>query len=146
MRLVLDVSVAVKWVLPEAHREADLDRALAILGQVRSGEIEPLQPPHWLAEVAAVLVRLAPEGAQAALDLLYAMELPVAEDLEVYRRAVTLSRSLDHPLFDTLYHAVALEHGGTLVTADDRYYRKAEAAGRLVRLGDWAAASTGAGA
>jgi hypothetical protein len=30
----------------------------------------------------------------------------------------------DHHLFDTLYHAVALEHGdAVLVTADDRYRR-----------------------
>src|SRR5208282_1664295 len=41
-------------------------------------------------------------------------------------------------LFDTLYHAIALEHAGaTLVTADRRYREKAENYGNIVALRDW---------
>jgi hypothetical protein len=44
----------------------------------------------------------------------------------------------NHHLFDTLYHAVALEHeDALLVTADDRYYRKAEHYGTIAVLRDW---------
>jgi predicted nucleic acid-binding protein len=44
---------------------------------------------------------------------------------------------LRHHLFDTLYHAVALERGASLVTADDAYFRKAYRLGGIVRLAEW---------
>ena len=53
---------------------------------------------------------------------------------EVYRRARELAITLDHHMMDTLYHAVALDHGDAeLVTADERYWRKARSLG-AVRL------------
>jgi predicted nucleic acid-binding protein len=55
--------------------------------------------------------------------------------LDVYLKACDLSNSLKQHLFDTLYHAVALTEPDTIfVTADDRYYRKAASAGKIVRL------------
>jgi predicted nucleic acid-binding protein len=54
------------------------------------------------------------------------------------RRAAELSIALDHHLFDTLYHAVALEEGATLVTADETYYGKAKELGGVALLADFA--------
>jgi predicted nucleic acid-binding protein len=45
---------------------------------------------------------------------------------------------LDHHLFDTLYHAVALEQGATLITADEAYFAKAKDLGSITRLADFA--------
>lgn len=43
----------------------------------------------------------------------------------------------DQVLFDTLYHAVALHAPETtLITADPRYFDKAEAVGQIARLRD----------
>jgi predicted nucleic acid-binding protein len=42
-------------------------------------------------------------------------------------------------LFDTLYHAVALETGATLVTADERYYETARGEGNITLLSDFTA-------
>ena len=137
MRLVIDASVVVKWVFPESLEEENTEEALALLAAIQAGTVEPLQPPHWLAEVAAVVTRLRPEIANPVLDLLDAMELPVADDLILYKRASRIARDLDHHLFDTLYHAVALEYDGTLVSADDRYVRKAKRFGRIVSLASW---------
>jgi len=54
------------------------------------------------------------------------------------RRATLLTIETDSHLFDTLYHAVALEHeDALLVTADDRYHRKAAHNGRIASLRDW---------
>jgi predicted nucleic acid-binding protein len=134
--LVLDASVVAKWVFSE-H---DADKALAILDGMRSGAVEVLQPPHWLAEVAAVAVRLDPGVANEVVQLLDAMELPVTHDVAVYTTACDLAAELDHRLFDTLYHAVALcTDGAQMVTADERYFRKARRKGAIVRLGDFAA-------
>ena len=57
---------------------------------------------------------------------------------DVLARAVALSVQLRHHLFDTLYHAVALQTPGAVcVTADRRYLGKAHALGRIVWLGDY---------
>jgi predicted nucleic acid-binding protein len=137
VRVVVDASVIVKWILPDAEREAQTDEALALLQGVRTGSVQPVQPPHWLAEVAAVLARLRPEIAAATLDLLDALELPMAADIAIYRRAARLAAELGHHLFDTLYHAVALECSAVLITADAHYFRKAAHLGSVVDLGAW---------
>lgn len=138
MKLVVDASVAVKWFLPEPSREPDADRAATLLRAVRDGEVELLEPPHWLAEVAAVLTRLRPGIAAEAIDLMDAMELETAAGAELYKRASHLARQLNQHLFDTLYHALALENDALLVTADDRYLRKAGQLGNVVALDEWA--------
>jgi predicted nucleic acid-binding protein len=137
VRVVVDASVAVKWIFPEPERESEVAQALSLLAAIGSGQVEPLQPPHWLAEVAAVVTRIRPEIAEPALDLLDALELPVLADIAVFRRASRLGAELSHHLFDTLYHAVALESGTTLVTADDPYFRKACHIGHIVQLRSW---------
>jgi hypothetical protein len=45
---------------------------------------------------------------------------------------------LNHHLFDTLYHAVALEEGATLVTANGTYLTKAQGLDGIVALADFA--------
>lgn len=135
--LVLDASVVLKWVLSDQAAEADTQRALSILRRMREGRIDVLQPPHWLAEVAAVTSRLRPRVAREAIGLLYAMELPVLEEPEVYERACDLAVSFGAHVFDTLYHAVALCHpDAVLLTADERYYRRTAGLGRVARLRD----------
>lgn len=139
MRIVIDATVVLKWLLADEAREPDTVQALEILEGLRQGALQAQQPIHWLAEVAAVLAREAPAQADLALDLLGAMELPVAADLALLKQASALSTEVAEHLFDTLYHAVALASGALLVTADERYYRKAHALGQILRLKDWPA-------
>ncbi len=142
MIVVLDASVVLKWVLEDPARELDTERASAIIQAVVSGGLEILQPVHWLAEVAAVAARLTLRTAVRGVEMLAALQSPTADDPNVMRRATTLAIEADQHLFDTLYHAVALEHEhALLVTADDRYYLKAERYGTIVALRDWAGAS-----
>jgi hypothetical protein len=47
---------------------------MALLSAVREGTIDLIQPPHWLAEVAAVLARLSPHTVDDDVADLYAME------------------------------------------------------------------------
>jgi predicted nucleic acid-binding protein len=144
MRVVIDASVIVKWVFSDAPDEPHVAQAIAVLAAIREDRVSPLQPPHWLAEVAAVVTRLRPEAADFAIQLLDAMDFPVAGDLEIYRRASRLSRQLNHHVFDTLYHAVALEHQIPLLSADDTYIRKAAHLGGIVPLADGLEALLGA--
>jgi predicted nucleic acid-binding protein len=137
LRAVADASVVVKWFVPDADDEPDMAQALTVLAQVRSGEIVLCQPPHWMAEVVAVIARVRPAIVTATVDLLDAMELDTDAGVDIYKRAAALAEQHDHHLFDTLYHAVALERDAILVTADERYWRKARRTGRILLLAQW---------
>ena len=131
--VVVDASVVLKWVFPVD--EPDAAQAIALLTALRAGAVTIIQPVHWLAEAAAVVARRFPGRAGEVIGLLFAMELPVLGSFEVYERAVRLAADTGQHVFDTLYHAVALSRpDAALVTADERYYRAARRAGRLVRL------------
>lgn len=141
--VVLDASVIVKWIFADRAEEVHSLQALQILQFVKESRVTVVQPPHWLGETAAVIVRLDPGRARQAVSLLHALEFPVLTGVEVYHKACDLSASLQQHVFDTLYHAVALtEPGAVLVTADEQYYRKAQRAGRIVRLKEFSPSIT----
>ena len=132
---VVDASVAVKWFIADATPETDVDRALQLLASAQRDEARFLQPPHWVSEVAAVLVRLAPKTVVSSVEALMALAFVItANDVGHYQRAISLALKLDHHLFDTLYHAVALDEKATLITADRKYYDKAKRLGSILML------------
>lgn len=137
-RFVIDASVAVKWFLPDAADEADVPAAVGLLLQLGAEDVAFVQPAHWKAEVAAVLARRAPETATLCIeDLNLLAGIDILDSAPIYRRAVDLARRLQHHLFDTLYHAVALEADAPMVTADRRYYDKARHLGHIRLLGQF---------
>ena len=136
--VVLDASVILKWLLADPVRESDTRKAFDLIETVVSGGLEILQPVHWLAEVAAVAARLVPETAVDDVEMLAAFEFPTTDSPTVMRRATSLAIDSTHHLFDTLYHAVALEHeDALLITADERYYEKAKGYGTIRTLQAW---------
>ena len=135
MKLTVDASVAVKWFFADAEDEQDAARAVDLLKAVRADKHRLLQPVHWLVEVYAVVVRRSsPEAASYALKILHALEFDIVDDEAVHAKAGLLSQRYDHHLFDTLYHALALERNLLLVTADERYWNKANPEGRIILL------------
>ena len=140
MICVVDASVAVKWFAEGdwALREDDIEPALEILKASTRGKLGFYQPPHFLAEVAAVVARLKPDQAQQYIDNLAQLNITWAAPTVAYTRAIELARQLEHHLFDTLYHAVALSvPGAVLVTADRRYFDKAQHLGQVAWLADF---------
>ncbi|HEY2708979.1 MAG TPA: type II toxin-antitoxin system VapC family toxin [Caulobacteraceae bacterium] len=117
MSLVVDASVALKWVLAEegsAAAEALLDETL-------------IAPALWLVEAANALWRRNLKGELTAREseerLLALMDapvrtLPVEDDLSA---ALRLASELRHPVYDCLYLAAALRHDTRVVTADVRF-------------------------
>lgn len=143
MICVVDASVAVKWFAEGdwALREDDIEPALEILKASTRGTLDFYQPPHFLAEVAAVVTRLKPDQAQQYIDNLAQLNITWAAPTVAYAKAIELARQLDHHLFDTLYHAVALSiPGAVLVTADRRYFVKAQQLGQIAWLADFSCA------
>ena len=138
MNVVVDASVAIKWFFRLRDDERDIDAALELLRGVLDDRVKLIQPPHFIAEMGAVLAREMPGAAAASLKNLLDIEMQIVGGEAVYTKAVDLSVRLQHHLFDTLYQAVALASvDGVLVTADERYYRKASAVGRIMRLADF---------
>lgn len=129
-KIVVDASVALKWFLQD--NEDHCDKAIALLMRY------PLiQPPHFIAEVAAVLARKKTIEADQDLADLLEVEMTIADEPTIYQKAIRLSIDLNHHLFDTLYHAVALEtKDAVLITADNVYYENAKHLGRIKFLAD----------
>ncbi|MEW5962051.1 MAG: type II toxin-antitoxin system VapC family toxin [Pseudomonadota bacterium] len=139
MRLVIDASVAVKWILNERPEEAYIAHAAALLEAIDSGRAEVYAPPHWTVEVMSVVARLLPGHIDPALELLGEINPRVLAETQVLRHASQLASQLRQHLFDTLYHAVALEVGATLVTADRAYLDKARHLTGIIHLTEFAA-------
>jgi len=118
MTIVVDASVAVKWVIPEVLS----DQAEALRG--RADRL--LAPDLLLPEAANALWKkltrreiTAGEAAQA-LDLLMASGLELRPSGPLLGRALALARQLRHPVYDCLYLVLAQAEGATLITADRR--------------------------
>ena len=135
MILTVDASVALKWFFRDRDDEADVDAALDILRAVADGSVRLMQPPHFMAEMTAVLAREAPATAKANIDDLRALNFAVCEADRLYAQAAALAMQLKHHAFDTLYHAaVLLTPDAMLVTADATYFKKAKSLGQIELL------------
>ncbi|MGD9616471.1 MAG: type II toxin-antitoxin system VapC family toxin [Alphaproteobacteria bacterium] len=121
--IVVDASVALKWVLTEP----DSDAAIAL----RNDELTA--PDLWLAEAANGLwrhMRLGEIATAQALqflrDLIDAPVTSVPTRLHL-STALRLAIELRHPIYDCLYPAVALRFDTHVVTADRRFAATAAA-------------------
>jgi len=117
VRIVVDASVAVKWVLNEPRTEA----ALALRDE------QLIAPALWLSEAANALwrhVRLAEMTSDEAFTRMDELEnAPVASfAIEPHvARALEIATQINHPVYDCFYLALALREGIMLVTDDRRF-------------------------
>ena len=131
MTIVVDASVAVKWVL----REIGSDAADALLDH--DGLIAP---SIWLAEATNALwrrARMAEITAKEASERLSELQnAPVASVVfePHLDRALKLATEIRHPIYDCLYLALAVHHDTHVVTADRRFATATTAAGLTDRV------------
>ncbi len=121
MKLVIDASVAIKWVLADKQPEPGTEMAEQLLAALDAGMHQLLQPPHWIVEVVGVIARRHPDLVTQSLATLRRLQVEIETGDASLLRAAGLADRLKQHMFDTLYHAVALEHGATLITADEKY-------------------------
>ena len=57
MTWVIDASVVIKWLFDDPENERYTALATALMAAVVAGDVEAVQPQHWLIEVGAVLAR-----------------------------------------------------------------------------------------
>ena len=139
MRLVVDASVAVKWLVAEEDSDA-ADRLLA-------GGDDLYAPRLMASEVANAVWRKARMGeierGRAGILMAAVSEMPVhwSSDETVCVDAVRLAVALDRPAYDCVYLALAHRVDAQLVTADIRFANAlatTEHCGTVVTLKDYA--------
>jgi predicted nucleic acid-binding protein len=141
--LVVDASVALKWVLPEP--DSRLAQALA------EGDEELLIPDFWLNEATNVCWLQAHKGkwsadeAREALELLR-VQVPATPTggLALHDVALDIGLTVNHSTYDTLYVAFAVAIGARSVVAADGPFVRAmrrhpdpELATMLLPLTEW---------
>jgi predicted nucleic acid-binding protein len=131
MTLIVDASVALKWLFEEEGTAA----ALKLLGA------EPLTAPDFLLlEAHHVMwkrVRRGESAAAALRDLASALAatfVTFAASGGLIADAARKSQNLAHPIYDCLYIALAEREGATLVTADHKQFAAARKARVKVRM------------
>ncbi len=124
MTLVVDASVACKWIFREAGTEA---------AQSLLATDQPLIAPDLiLAEVANVAwrrVRMAEIGREQAAAGYQAVETCIDKFVPtrtLTARALDIALELDHPVYDCLYLALAEADGAGLTTDDRRLLEKVD--------------------
>lgn len=128
--IVLDASVALKWIFADEDGAAD---AIAIRSAHISGENEVAVPSVFFYEVANVLatkVKLSTTEVQAAFRLFWDFDLHVC-DLEAddFLEAVRISHDNHVSVYDACYLVLALRLGCGMATADVKFGEKVSAYG-----------------
>jgi predicted nucleic acid-binding protein len=139
VRFAIDASVAAKWVLAASPVEQDTGKAALLLSRIADENATLLQPEHWRVEVLSIVARLAPDRFDRTWRLLESLNVEWQSSKRVNERAMLLSNQLKHHFFDTLYHAIAIEHDASLITADDAYFAKAFRFGNIQLLTNFSA-------
>ena len=119
--LVIDASIAVKWVV----EERGTPEALALRQKAKL-----IAPELLVAECANILWKkvkreeLLKQEALLAARLLQGAEIELLPTRSLFEAATRMSIEIDHPAYDCLYLALAVEKECPFVTADERFLRK----------------------
>jgi predicted nucleic acid-binding protein len=134
--IIVDASVAIKWVVEEEGSDA----AAALASQ------DLTAPSLLMVECANALwvkVRrgeLTPSEALDRIQVLLAAPVEISPDADLAEHAARLALQLNHPVYDCIYLALALQLDGKLVTADrpfaEAVRRHQDVSGYVVLLGE----------
>jgi predicted nucleic acid-binding protein len=119
--LVVDASIVVKWVV----EEDGTPQALILRRQANL-----IAPDLLIAECANILWKkvqrdeLCKQEALLAARLLQATEIELLPTRSSMEAATRIAIELDHPAYECIYLALAIDNGCKFVTADQRLLRK----------------------
>lgn len=120
-RYVIDASVAIKWIVEEEGTA----EALSVLGNAQLSA-----PDLLVAECANILWKkvrlneLSEDQAMVGAQALEQAEVELLPTRHLLGSATALAVELDHPAYDCLYLALALERNRQFVTADKHFKHK----------------------
>lgn len=139
-RVTIDASVVLRWTLDD---EADRIQATRLRDRLAAGELEPIEPGHFLLEVAAGLERaqragrLAVGDSRGVLDALEVIFIDRTDPFAAAASSLELALELGIRVADAAYLECARRASTTLVTADRRLARACSRSGvPVVALAD----------
>jgi predicted nucleic acid-binding protein len=136
MTIVVDASVAAKWIL----EEADSDRAESILSAVQQKRVVMSAPEILAAEIANVLWKavwrdgMSVDDAQERYSAFVEVCPPLVRDSQLAASALELAVRFRRSVYDCLYIALAEQTPCEFVTADEKLYNAVRAELPGVRL------------
>jgi len=128
--LVPDASIILKWVL---DNERDQDKARKILSDWLNQEHEFILPSLWVYEVGNVLGLKRPKDSEKILGVLLEYEFQeclVTKDL-IHGAFGLMNAYRGITFYDAIYHALALQENGVMITADKAYFEKTKSRGNV---------------
>lgn len=134
---IIDASVILKWFLEETDFQ---EEAFALRDAYHQGKITLEIPQYTMAEIMNTLGRkLSHDIALAYFSrLLFLNILENYLSPEIASLAIMLMKKFpDISFYDAGYHALAFHIGATLITADEKYYKKTHRAGNIMLLKDY---------
>ena len=134
--VVVDASLAFKWLVKEEHS----DEALAIAQYWNSQDVTPTAPHLMPVEVANALYKrvvrgeLTVEAAKRRINSLISSGIELREALELHGRALELAHELQQgAVYDAHYLALSESLDCELWTADEKFFRAASPMAENVR-------------
>ena len=140
--IVPDASVLLKWAL-RSDDEPDRDRALELKTAWVDETCDLMVPTLWVFEVGNVLGVKQPAKASALLQAMLDLGIREASPHDDLASILGLMRDHRVTFYDAAYHALAIRHRGTMLTADRAYVTKAAGAGHVKLLNEWRAPAAG---
>ena len=135
MIYVIDASVVLKWFLPEPDNAA----ADLLLEMLLNDEVELIAPDLLLVETANALWKRTARKELSGEEVLRIhrdlLTLPIsfAADADLANDALQVAVTHNHPVYDSLYCALAAQRQCEFVTADPSLVNKFKDVFRFVR-------------
>ena len=139
--IIVDANIAVKVL----HDEPDSEQAKEFFKSCAEENARLLVPEHFIYELVNVCQRVGVE-VERVLEFYDALNnsilTPVTPQKSVWLLAEKIAKD-GHPqsgfpsIYDSIYHALAIEVGGVFTTADKRHHSKTQRYGSILLLEEW---------
>ena len=136
--IVIDASLILKLAVVRQDEDY-IPEALNILERFIKGEFEIAVPSIWKYEVGNRLLQSHPEVANVVMKELLNHKYQEKELGDEYcLRIFEFAKGIPGvTYYDAAYHVLAFEMNRTLVTADEKYFKKISRKGHILFIGDW---------
>ena len=132
---VLDASVLIKWFIEEIENKTE---ALKIKQDYVEERIEVIIPSLCLYEVSNTMSKKIPD---AILTFSQILMLDIPEKSlkldDTYQALKIINKIPKVSFYDAIYHAIAINHNATFITADEKYYAQTKSLKHIQLLKDY---------
>lgn len=138
--VVVDSSVAIKWFVPQTGSA----KAHNILDAYKNNQLSLLAPDLIYAEVGNVVWKLrrfqgiSQADAADIIDIFQSINLAITPSSKLLASAYQIASTYQRTVYDSLYIALSLRQGCSLITADEKLANSVRSSlPNVLTLSDW---------